>query len=189
MWDDENKAKAAQQANLRNPKNRFLFLFCHAKEVDNSWGFSFCKFSFSSGVYLFSIIIGIASLSDIYFLAKYQIFSEDKVTGAYKVMLILKIISDILSFLGIGISIYGINKENLTCSIISYYIVVLSFLINTIFFISSLIAIFFYFSLIKYFIFDWAFLEFGLLLFCWILFAYEVYLGRKTRSKLSSTEF
>ena len=104
-------------------------------------------------------------------------------------MIILTIISDFLSFLGIAIACYANKKENLTCSIISYYVIVLSFLINTVFFISSLIAIFFYFSLIKYFIFDWAFLEFGLLLFCWILFAYEVYLGRKTRSKLSSTEF
>ena len=189
MWDDEEKARAAQQANLRNPKNRFLFIFCHAKDIDNSWGCSCCRWSFTTGVYLFSIIVGIASLSDIFFLAKYQVFLEKSVSLTYKVMLILKIASDFLTFIGIAIACFGIIKENLSCAIISYYVVVLSFLINTIFLISSLIAILFYFSLIKYFIFDWAFLEFALLLFCWILFAYEVFLGRKKRAKISSTEF
>ena len=28
----------AEEENRRNPKNRFMFLFCHASEVDQSWG-------------------------------------------------------------------------------------------------------------------------------------------------------
>ena len=31
---------AQQEENMRNPKNRFLGLFCHASEVGDSWGFN-----------------------------------------------------------------------------------------------------------------------------------------------------
>ena len=159
MWDDDYKK--AEQENLRNPKNRFLGLFCHAKEVNDSWG---CGWSFTTGVVIFSIIIGIASLSDIYFLAKNEILTGGTVTGLYKVLLILKIISDFISFIGIAISCFAVSKENLTYSIVAYYVIVLSFLINTIFIIGTLIALFYYFTLIGVFLIPWCALEFGLLL-------------------------
>ena len=113
MWDEENKA--AQQENLRNPKNRFLGLFCHAKEVDNSWG---CGWSFTMGVIIFSFIIGIASLLDIYYLAKKDIFLG--ISGIFKFMIVIKIISDFISFIGIGFACFAVSKENLTYSIVSY---------------------------------------------------------------------
>ena len=70
---DEELAQTKANENLRNPKNRFLGLFCHANEVDNSWG---CDWSFATGVIIFSIVIGTASLADIYTLAEHQIFAK-----------------------------------------------------------------------------------------------------------------
>ena len=77
---DDNYQKAEQE-NLRNPKNRFLGLFCHAREVDNSWG---CNWSFPTGVIIFSIVIGIASFADIYFIAKEQVFSNTTYSSMFK---------------------------------------------------------------------------------------------------------
>ena len=180
MYDDEAKAK--EQENLRNPKNRFLGLFCHAKEIDNSWG---CGWSFATGVIMFSIIIGIASLADIYYVAKQEIFKAE-VSGLFKIMLIIKIASDLISFIGIGIACYAVNASNYTYSIVCYYVIVLSFLLNTIYLCYAIIAIFSYFKFIGAFIIPWGILEFGLLMFCWILFANQVYIGRQRRNAMQN---
>ena len=182
--DDDYQRR--EQENLTNPKNRFLGLFCHAKEIDNSWG---CGWSFATGVVIFSFIIGVASLMDIYYIAEKNIFAAKDVSGTFKFMLSIKIISDLISFIGIGIACYAVNKENLTYSIVCYYVIVLSFLLNSIFLVYSIIAIFYYPKLIGAFFVPWIILEFCLFWFCWILFANEVYLGRKTRSQLNQTGY
>ena len=182
MDDDYQRA---QQENLRNPKNRFLFLFCHAKEVDNSWG---CGWSFSTGVIIFSIIIGIASFADIYFIAKEGVFSNNEYSKAFKIMIFIKVFSDFISFIGIGLGCYAVNRENLRYSIISYYVVVLSFLLTTIFILSCFISMFIY-TIVLYFLIPWGLLEFALLLFCWILFCNKVYLGRKKRAQANQSTY
>lgn len=178
MDDDYNRA---QHENLTNPKNRFLGLFCHAKEVDNSWG---CGWSFQTGVVMFSIIIGIATFFDIYYIAEKEVF-EDHGHKFLKFMVVLKILSDIIVFIGIVIACYAVSVLNLTYSIVSYWVEVLAFLLNTIFVCYSIIAIFFYFDFIGPFIAAWFVSEFGLLIFCWILFCNQVYLGRKARGQLN----
>ena len=50
-----------EEENRRNPKNRFLGLFCHASEVDTTWG---CKCPFWVGVFLLSIVGGIETIVD-----------------------------------------------------------------------------------------------------------------------------
>ena len=182
MDDDYQRA---QQANLRNPKNRFLGLFCHAKEVDNSWG---CGYSFSMGVVIFSIIVGIASFADIYFIAKEGVFSDNSYSKAFKIMIFIKVLSDFISFIGIGLGCYAVHSENLKYSIISYYVVVLSFLLNTIFVLSCFISMFFY-SIVLYYLIPWGLLELVLLLFCWILFCNQVYLGRKRREQANQSSY
>ena len=138
--DDDYRRR--EQENLTNPKNRFLGLFCHAREIDNSWG---CGWSFATGVVIFSLIIGVASLMDIYYIAEKDIFSNKDAKGVLKFFIVIKIISDLISFIGIGIACYAVNKENLTYSIVSYYVIVLSFLLNSIFLIYAIIAIFSYY--------------------------------------------
>ena len=182
---DDEYARA-QQENMRNPKNRFLGLFCHAKDIDNSWG---CGWSFSTGVIMFSIIIGIASLADIYYLAERKIFSHSDISELFKFMIIIKIASDLISFIGIGIACYAVNASNYTYSIVCYYVIVLSFLLNTIFLVYAIIAIFKYFDYIGIFILPWGILEFGLLLFCWILFANQVYVGRQRKAQVNQSGY
>ena len=181
MDDDYQKA---QRENMTNPKNRFLGLFCHAKEIDNSWG---CDWSFSCGVILFSFIIGIGAFYDIYVIARENFFSIDD--GILKFFIVLKIISDFISFVGIGISCFAVHKENLTYSIVSYYVIVLSFLLHTIFLIYCLFGIFSHFKKIGLLIIPWGVLEFCLLLFCWILFANQVYIGRQRRAQVNQTGY
>ena len=180
--DDEYQR--AQQENLSNPKNRYFGLFCHAREIDNSWG---CGWSFATGVIIFSIIMGIACFVDIYFIAAEKIFNSYAVNKGFKFMMVLKILSDLVSLIGIIIACIAVNKENLTYSIVCYYVVVLSFLLNTIFVVYTIVAIFYFFDVIKYFFGPWLALEFILFWFCWILFANQVYLGRKRRGQLNQT--
>ena len=175
---DDDYQKARMEENLRNPKNRFLGFFCHAKEVDNSWG---CDWSFSCGVIVFSIVIGIASLSDIYTLAKHQIFAKGDGYGFFKFMFSIKIIADLISLIDIGIACYAVNRENLTYSIVSYWVMVLCFLLNSLFIIYIFICMFSEWSSVYWGIIPWGIYEFGLLLFCWILFCNQVYLGRSIR--------
>ena len=176
---DDDFQKEQMRANLRNPKNKFLLCFCHAKEVDNSWG---CDWSFATGVIIFSIVIGTASLADIYTLAKHQIFTVNfDGSGFFKFMFAIKIIVDLISLIDIGIACYAVNRENLTYSIVSYWVMVLCFFLNSIFVIYIFIAMFIHWSEVYFGIIQWGVYEFGLLLFCWILFCNEVYLGRKKR--------
>jgi hypothetical protein len=168
----------AEQENLRNPKNRFLGLFCHAKDVDNSWG---CNWSFPTGVIMFSVVIGLASFFDIYFIAKADIFGETQYSGMFKFWVVLKIFSDLISFAGIGMACYGVFAQNLKYSVISYYVVVLSLVLNTIFLICSIYYMFVYPKMVLLYLIPWGILEFGLVLFCWILFCNQVYLGRQLK--------
>ena len=73
------------------------------------------------------------------------------------------------------------NLNNL--SIIAYWIAVVSFLLNTIFFLYIFIAIFFYHDKIWRIMITVVFLEVGLLLYSWILFANQVDVGRRKKAE------
>ena len=175
---DDNYQRA-QAENLRNPKNRFLFLFFHAKDVDNSWGMGW---SFTSGVVLFSIVIGVCTLCDIYYLADKEPFSKTS-DSFYKFMMGVKIFSDIISLMGVCIALGSVCSENYTYAIVAYYVMVLSFFLNVIFGVYTLIGIFHHPKIIGYFFIPWFILDVGLLIFCWILFANQVFLGRQINAQ------
>ena len=65
---DYQAAKEVQE-NERNPKNRFMGLFCHASQVDISWGWNW---PFWLGVVIFSILVGFMSVFDIIYLLQSQ---------------------------------------------------------------------------------------------------------------------
>ena len=96
-------------------------------------------------------------------------------------MFSIKIIADLISLIDIGIACYAVNRENLTYSIVSYWAMVLCFLLNSLFIIYIFICMFSEWSSVYWGIIPWGIYEFGLLLFCWILFCNQVYLGRKIR--------
>ena len=179
MDDDYEQAKI--QENLSNPKNKFLFIFCHANEVDNSWG---CGFSFTCGVTLFSIIIGITALCDLFYIARDKMFERASYYSNYpsfRYMFLVKVFSDFIALIGIGIACYSIYGHNYKYGIVSYYVEVVSFLLCTIFCIYCLVAIFLpgYWSMVQYRLISWGFGEFGMLLFCWILFCNMVTNSKK----------
>ena len=136
MEDEAYQLK--RQENLRNPKNRFLGVFCHAEQVDSAWG---CDWSFQCGVIFFSIIILACSFFDVYEIASNKIFSS-AYSGGHQFFFGLKVFSDIINFIGIILGCIAVGYMNLKYSIISYYVAVLSLILNTIFFIYLFVAIF-----------------------------------------------
>ena len=127
-----------EEENRRNPKNRFLGLFCHASEVDTTWG---CKCPFWVGVVLLSIIVGIEAIVDIPIIK--AIFFLLSWLNLFTIFIILRIISDICAIIGIGYAIYSICRSHYKASIIAFYCLVATFAIN-IFFEIFMIVILFY---------------------------------------------
>ena len=164
MEDEAYQLK--RQENLRNPKNRFLGVFCHAEQVDSAWG---CDWSFQCGVIFFSIIILACSFFDVYEIASNKIFSS-AYSGGHQFFFGLKVFSDIINFIGIILGCIAVGYMNLKYSIISYYVAVLSLILNTIFFIYLFVAIFISWSKFWHEIAPVIFLEIGLVFFSWILF-------------------
>ena len=176
MEDEAYQLK--RQENLRNPKNRFLGVFCHAEQVDSAWG---CDWSFQCGVIFFSIIILACSFFDVYEIASNKIFSS-AYSGGHQFFFGLKVFSDIINFIGIILGCIAVGYMNLKYSIISYYVAVLSLILNTIFFIYLFVAIFISWSKFWHEIAPVIFLEIGLVFFSWILFCNQVDVGRKKRA-------
>ena len=182
--EDENY-KLQQQENLRNPKNRFLGLFCHAKDVGSSWG---CDWSFQTGVVIFSIVILICSFYDVYEIAGNEVIKKSP-DGLYTFFFGLKIFSDVVNFAAIILSCFAVHKENLKFSVISYWVAVCSLLLNTIFFIYLFIKMFIDWSHTWHVIPTTIFGEIGLVLFSWILFCNQVDLGRRKRAAATSSNY
>lgn len=186
MYNDDYQITFAQEQNLRNPKNRFLGLFCHANEVDNSWG---CKCPFWVGIVLLSIIVGSSALSDIPSIRTitHVLYWINFFTG----MIILRIISDFCAIIGIIFAICSIIKSNYNNSVVAYYCLTATFVINTIFSIYIMLILFFY-SYYRYIhlrFIPWFIDEFILVLFCWFLFCNMVVIGRRNRQIAASNTF
>ena len=177
---DEDYTKAKERENLQNPKNRFLGLFCHANEVDNSWG---CDWSFKTGVVIFSLICGLSSLCDVYYIAGDNFFGKAS-KAVYKFFFFLQILSDFFCLISIGIACFSINRNSHTYSIVSYYAMVFVLLLHTIFCIVNIIFIFDfdYLTIVAYYLISWGIQEFGLILFSWILFCNQVFIARQRRN-------
>ena len=176
--EDENY-KLQVQENLKNPKNRYLGCFCHAKDVDNSWG---CNWSFQCGVIVFSIVVFICSVADVYHIAGRKVFVKSP-NGLFTFFFIFKVVSDVLNFITMGLGFVGVGQHNLKLSIIAYWLSVASLALNTIFFIYIFVAIFIWSDLVWPVMITVIFLEIGLVILSWILFANQVDLGRKKREQ------
>ena len=137
MYDNDYQITLEEENNLRNPKNRFLGLFCHAREVDTTWG---CKCPFWVGIVIFSFIIGGGAISDIP-----SIRSISRILiwiDLFTIFIILRITSDLFTIIGIIYVIFSICRSHYRASIIAYYCLVVTFVINTLFFIYIVFIIF-----------------------------------------------
>ena len=169
--------------NQYNPKNRFLFCCCHSDYVDVGWGCGICgcrAFSFSLGVYIFSVIMIIADIKDIYDIASSDYIS--KIRGYFKTFFIVKLISDFVCFLGIFAGIYSVLKKNYCYSIFAYYLAFLSFIGNSVFCGYAITLVFtmsFWRTVGVASPIVWGIVEYIWLLFAWILFCNMVDIKRK----------
>ena len=168
---------AQQEENMRNPKIRFLGLFCDESEVDYSWGFNW---SFSCGVYMFSILFGYMTLNDIS-----AIFTEFfiKVTGWFTFWFVLRMISDFIALIGIVFSVLSCSQNNFSRATIAYYCMILSLVLNLLFIGYCIFRLFDgqFLKITTYRLIVCLFNEFVLFLFCWILFCNMAVMGRKLR--------
>ena len=176
--EDENY-KLQVQENLKKPKNRYLGCFCHAKDVDNSWG---CNWSFQCGVIVFSVVVFICSVADVYHIAGREVFKNSP-NGLFTFFFIFKVVSDVLNFITMGLGFAGVGQKNLKLSIIAYWLSVASLALNTIFFIYIFVIIFIWPKLVWPIMLTVIFLEIGLVILSWILFANQVDLGRRKKAE------
>ena len=183
MLDDEYKK--AQQENLQNPKNRFLGICCHAREIDSSWG---CDWSFQTGVVMFGVIILIASFFDIYEIADVEIFKKSP-NGFFSFCYGVKVFTDLINLITVIASCFALNKEHLKLSVICYYLSVLSLLLTSLFCLFIFIEIFIHWSLVWREFIAVIILEIALFLFSWILFCNQVDLGRKRRAAMNASPY
>ena len=186
MYDNDYQITLSEENNLRNPKNRFLGLFCHANEVDTTWG---CKCPFWVGIAIFSIIIGGGAISDIPTIKSIGVYLVW--INLFTIFIILRIISDLFTIIGIIYALFSICKSHYRASIIAYYCLVVTFVINTVFFIFIILIIFhsYYRRILAFRILGWSFDYFCLLLFCWFLFCNMVNIGRRNRQQATANSF
>ena len=182
MSDYQNAREIEE--NQRSPKNRFLGLFCHASDVDQSWGMNW---PFSCGVILFSIVIGLMTIFDIFALVTLM----SKVHSWFFFWSFIRFLSDLIALIAIVFANMSYIQTNFTRATIAYYALIISLICNTFFCgycIFSIISSDFW-KLTTYRIIIWLLNEFILFIFCWILFCNMVDIGRKNRQNAASNPF
>ena len=184
---DDYQITFAEEQNLRNPKNRFLGCFCHANEVDDTWG---CGLSFSCGIIFLSIFIGIGAFTDIpsissinYTIIRWYWFNW------FTFFIILRILSDIFAIVGIVFALVSICQSNYKRAVIGYYCFIVTLVINTVFSLVFVYYTFKYYNYVRFRLFAWVLDEFFLILFCWFLFCNMVVIGRTNRQNAASNSF
>ena len=184
---DDYQITYAEEQNLRNPKNRFLGCFCHANEVDNTWG---CGFSFSCGVIFFSIFLGLGAFYDIPSISsiKYDILRWYWFNW-FTFVIFVKVISDIFAIIGIILALVSICSSNYKRAVIAYYFLIVTLVLNTVASIAFIYFTFVNFRYVRLTILSWIVDEFFLILFCWFLFCNMVEIGRKNRQTAASNNF
>ena len=178
-------ATAEEEENYRNPKNKFLGLFCHANQVDNSWGYNW---PFYCGVIIFSIIAGLMTIFDISVMFG-KFFKYLK--RWFLFWMIIRFLSDLICLIGIIFAIMSIVATNFTRATVAYYCMIVSLILNFAFCIYCLVRIFdkYFWEITTYRFIVWILNEFVLVWFCLILFCNMVDIGRKIRQNAAANAF
>ena len=181
-----------------NPKNRFLFLFCHTSSVDEGWGFKICNCRtcpFSTGVYLFSGIMLINSIKDLYdiTLSEY-LYDKHAKDETFIRFFYVKVSVDALIILGILFAMYSVCAFNYCSSVAAYYLMAISFIANTVFCVYIItrfgdISFWWKIELKIFSVILWFFFDYVLLLFAWILFCNMVDIYRKKQKLAQDNVF
>ena len=178
---------SAETENRRNPKNRFLGLFCHANQVDDHWGFNW---SFACGVIIFSIVFGIWTIFDIVSMDK--VLSRSWYTsGWFPGFCVIRFISDFIAIIAIIVSILSIVRTNFKLATAAYYLLIISLILDIAFLIDCICNFFnrSFWRAVNFRVIVWLANLFVLFIFCWILFCNMVDIGRKIRANVGANPF
>ena len=182
-----------------NPKNRFLLLFCNTYEVDKGWGCGWCgcrAFPFSCGVFIFAIIMVINCVKDFFDIQFSNYLVENRTKDKTFVRFFyFKLISDLLCIFGSIIAVISVLAFSYCCSVVSYYIVSISFILNSTFCIYIItiigttkfwwnIGILKIFTVILWYAFDYVWL-----IYAWILFCNMVDINRKKQEEAKNNQY
>ena len=181
-----------------NPKDRFLLLFCHTSSVDEGWGFKICKCRtcpFSVGVYIFSGIMLINSIKDLYdiTLSEY-LYDKHAKDDTFVTFFYVKVGADAIIILGILFALYSVCAFNYCSSVMAYYLVAISFIMTTAFCVYIItrfgdINFWWKIELKILSVILWFFFDYILLLFTWILFCNMVDINRKIENTAKENVF
>ena len=162
----------------KTPK-RFLWLFCHEKEVGNTWG---CGFPFWIGIIILSSLVGILSFYDIPVMWEPLQLEND----LYRMILIIRILPDIINLIGIVAVIISFCNSSYNCASFAYYSIIMSFIINTIFLFLHTVMLFIseYRNAIGIYCIPWFFEEILYFILCWFLFCNMADINKKKRRNL-----
>ncbi len=175
----------AQEENLRSPKNRFLGLFCHANQVDDHWGHNW---SFGCGVIFFSVLVGIWTIFDTVTMSLLMRYS---IRGWFVFWCIIRFVSDLIAIIAMLIAICSVFQVHFKKATAAYYMLIVSLIFNTAFFIYCITCFFdsFFWRTTTYRIIIWMLNEVVLFIFTWILFCNMVDVGRKIRAAQATNPF
>ena len=182
-----------------NPKNRFLLLFCNTYQVDKGWGCGCCgcrAFPFSLGVFIFSGIMLIncaKDFIDIQF-SNYLVQNRTK-DKTFVRFFYFKLFADALCILGAILGVFSVMAFSYCLSVVSYYIVAISFVLNSTFCVYVLTVIgtlrFWWnvgflkiFAVVLWYVYDYVWL-----LFTWILFCNMVDINRKKQEQAKQNQY
>ena len=170
--------QATQEA-MRNPKNRFLGLFCHANDVGDSWGYNW---PFYCGVIMFSVLVFIMAACDVYYTFEQGYFKADE-TIWFKLLFVSRLIADLFAFASIFFGAKSIRLTDSRSGAISYYSIIISLVLNTIFCIYCIIRLFDgeFLGHVKWRLITFFLQEPILFLFAWVLFCNMVEIARKIK--------
>ena len=173
----------------RNPNNKFFGCLTHADQVNDTWG---CGLSFSCGIIVLSILIGFSAIYDIFALP--PIFRSYYFRfNLFYIVILLRILSDFITIAGIIYAYISICNSDYKKSLIAYYCLMVSFIIDVSFSIYiTIIYIFFYNSYFYHnsmnigtFI-SWIIDVLIFYLFVWFLFCNSVVIKRKGQGTINN---
>ena len=171
----------------RNPNNKFFGCLTHADQVNDTWG---CGLSFSCGIIVLSILIGFSALYDIFALP--PIFRHYYFRfNLFYIMILLRILSDFITITGIIFAYISICNSDYRKSLIAYYCMMVSFIIDVVFavFIIVIYIFFTYYRITLSAFLSWIIDGFIFYLFVWFLFCNSVVIKRKTQQTMNNNNF
>ena len=130
-WDLKDTSKEEKTDSLYNPLNRFFFIFLHSSKVENGWAIPIlgCKLlPFSLGVYIFSFLMILYIANDLIEIPAMDYFQEHDKT--FELFFYMQIVSDIFLVIGIVEGIYSSCGNKYIPSIVAYYSLILSFILQ-----------------------------------------------------------